>query len=338
MQPPVRTALSRTWPPSICKKKMEMINNGDHQPMFFLLELYLTSHLLEDVIPLVKLTFNNILEKKAPDLSFKDCQAFPSMEQKELAYDLIKKMLDFDPRKRPKIEEVKCHPIFWDSKQKVEFYEKANDHFHRLKRDDVECYDQHLKEFEEHKITINNVPGSLRTEEKYPLKKCGNIHELLIMIRNMHAQQKSESSKVCLGVSEDGGSRNYNEFLESLTGPYPRLLAHLYEFLRDKSIGKPKFSTDESAKFSAEVLSHQQNHNGEIIELKSENKPSGGAGETSNTRVGTSQVILNTLERCFQYSGCREVSSFIFTSATTLAIELRLHKMNGSRLALVSIV
>ncbi|CAK8682197.1 unnamed protein product [Clavelina lepadiformis] len=122
----------------------------------------------------------------------------------------------------------------------------------------------------------------------------------LATFRDQHALQKSESSKVCLGVSEDGGSRNYNEFLESLTGPYPRLLAHLYEFLRDKSIGKPKFSTDESAKFSAEVLSHQQNHNGEIIELKSENKPSGGAGETSNTRVGTSQDVKRLMAKALR--------------------------------------
>ncbi|XP_076801515.1 uncharacterized protein LOC143445974 isoform X1 [Clavelina lepadiformis] len=198
----------------------------------------------------------NLRKREIPKLNCADFSDLLSNEQKELAYDLIENMLAFDPEKRPIIEEVKDHPIFWDSEKKIKFYEKANEHFHRLKKHDVESYKQSLKDFEEHKITINNVPDSLRKEEDYPVKKCGNIHELLIVIRNMnqHAEQKeSAASRLLLGVSEDG-SRNYNDFFESLTGQYPRLLAHLNNFIR----GEPfcRKSTSNIVESSIENVSH----------------------------------------------------------------------------------
>ena len=59
-----------------------------------------------------------------------------SQEQKELAKDLIKKMfgfdqekkeVDFDPKKRPAIQLVKFHPLFWTSKKKIDFYKVGSD-------------------------------------------------------------------------------------------------------------------------------------------------------------------------------------------------------------------
>ncbi|XP_076809499.1 uncharacterized protein LOC143452421 [Clavelina lepadiformis] len=187
-----------------------------------------------------------IQDKKSPVLDFRECsaqhfKALPSKEQRELACDLIKKMLDFDPKNRPTIEKVKKHPFFWDSEKIFCFYKDANEHFHQLRKQNQENYQESLQRFAKYDITVDNIPEPLRDSnlEDFPIteKKCRNIHDLLNRIRDMneHANEKSEPSKLCLGVSEDG-SIDYGVFLSSLTGPYPRLLAELYGCLSEEAI------------------------------------------------------------------------------------------------------
>ncbi|CAK8682226.1 unnamed protein product [Clavelina lepadiformis] len=182
-----------------------------------------------------------IQDKKSPVLDFQECSGLPSNEQRELACDLIKKMLDFDPKNRPTIENVKKHPFFWDSKKKFFFYKDANECFHQLRRKNLEKYQESLQRFARFDISVDNIPEPLRDSnlEDFPIteKKCRNVHHLVNRIRDMneHATKKSEPSKLCLGVSENG-SIDYGVFLSSLTGPYPRLLAELYECLSEEAI------------------------------------------------------------------------------------------------------
>ncbi|XP_076825786.1 serine/threonine-protein kinase/endoribonuclease IRE1-like isoform X2 [Clavelina lepadiformis] len=196
---------------------------------------------------------HNIQQKASPDLDLLDSVDDLSQEQKELAKDLIKKMfgyhlekkeVDFDPKKRPTIQLVKFHPLFWTSKKKIGFYKEANRWFYNQSRKNAEKYQQALKHFEnEFDISINNVPSSLRSERKFPIKECGNVHQLLQkVIRNMdeHGDEKLAESMKLLGFLNNG-KRDYDKFLLTLTGPYPGLLAYLWWYLRDEEIEGPYY-------------------------------------------------------------------------------------------------
>ncbi|XP_076825840.1 serine/threonine-protein kinase/endoribonuclease IRE1-like [Clavelina lepadiformis] len=201
---------------------------------------------------------HNIQQKASPDLDLLDSVDNLSQEQKELAKDLIKKMfgfdqekkeVDFDPEKRPAIQLVKFHPLFWTSKKKIDFYKEANRWFYTQSRKNVEKYQQALKYFEnEFDISINNVPPSLRNERKFPIKECGNVHQLLQkVIRNMdeHGDEKLAESMELLGFLNNG-KRDYDKFLLTLTGPYPGLLAYLWWYLSDKEIEGPYYPMKDS--------------------------------------------------------------------------------------------
>ncbi|XP_076825835.1 serine/threonine-protein kinase/endoribonuclease IRE1-like isoform X2 [Clavelina lepadiformis] len=196
---------------------------------------------------------HNIQQKASPDLDLLDSVDNLSQEQKELAKDLIKKMfgfdqekkeVDFDPEKRPAIQLVKFHPLFWTSKKKIDFYKEANRWFYSQSPKNVEKYQQALKYFEnEFNICINNVPSSLRNERKFPIKECRNVHQLLQkVIRNMdeHGDEKSDESMELLGFLNNG-KRDYDKFLLTLTGPYPGLLAYLWWYLSDEEIEGPYY-------------------------------------------------------------------------------------------------
>ncbi|XP_076825823.1 uncharacterized protein LOC143471281 isoform X3 [Clavelina lepadiformis] len=201
---------------------------------------------------------HNIQQKASPDLDLLDSVDDLSQEQKELAKDLIKMMfgfdqekkeVDFDPEKRPAIQLVKFHPLFWMSKKKIDFYKEANRWFYSQSRKNVEKYQQALKYFEnECNISINNVPSSLRNERKFPIKECGNVHQLLQkVIRNMdeHGDEKSDESMKLLGFLYNG-KRDYDKFLLTLTGPYPGLLAYLWWYLSDEEIEGPYYPMKDS--------------------------------------------------------------------------------------------
>ena len=72
--------------------------------------------------------------------------------------------------------------------------QEANRWFYTQSRKNAEKYQQALKHFEnEFDISINNVPSSLRSERKFPIKECGNVHQLLQkVIRNMVRKYKSK--------------------------------------------------------------------------------------------------------------------------------------------------
>ncbi|CAK8679149.1 unnamed protein product [Clavelina lepadiformis] len=201
---------------------------------------------------------HNIQQKASPDLDLLDSVDNLSQKQKELAKDLIKKMfgfdqekkeVDFDPKKRPTIQLVKFHPLFWTSKRKIGFYKETNRWFYTQSRKNVEKYQQALKYFEnEFDISINNVPSSLRNERNFPIKECGNVHQLLQkVIRNMdeHGDEKLAESMELLGFLNNG-KRDYDKFLLTLTGPYPGLLAYLWWYLRDEEIEGPYYPTKDS--------------------------------------------------------------------------------------------
>ncbi|CAK8679105.1 unnamed protein product [Clavelina lepadiformis] len=164
-------------------------------------------------------------------------------------YDLEKKEVDFDPKKRPAIQLVKFHPLFWTSKKKIGFYKAANRWFYTKSPKSVEKYQQALKYFENKiDININNVPSSLRNERKFAIKECRNVHQLLQkVIRNMdeHGDEKSAESMELLGFLNNG-KRDYDKFLLTLTGPYPGLLAYLWWYLRDEEIEEPYYPMKDS--------------------------------------------------------------------------------------------
>ncbi|XP_076825032.1 uncharacterized protein LOC143470659 [Clavelina lepadiformis] len=164
-------------------------------------------------------------------------------------FDQEKKEVDFDPEKRPAIQLVKFHPLFWTSKKKIDFYKEANRWFYTQSRKNVEKYQQALKYFEnEFNISINNVPSSLRNERKFPIKECRNVHQLLQkVIRNMdkHGDEKSDESMELLGFLNNG-KRDYDKFLLTLTGPYPGVLAYLWWYLSDEEIEGPYYPMKDS--------------------------------------------------------------------------------------------
>ncbi|CAK8679189.1 unnamed protein product [Clavelina lepadiformis] len=201
---------------------------------------------------------HNIQQKASPNLNLLDSVDNLSQELKELAKDLIKKMfgfdqekkeVDFDPEKRPTIQLVKFHPLFWLSKKNIDFYKEADKWFYTQSIKNVDKYQQALKYFEnEFDISINNVPPSLRNERKFPIKECGNVHQLLRkVIRNLdeHGKEKSAKSNELLGFLNNG-KRDYDKFLLTLTGPYPGLLAHLWWYLRDEEIEGPYYPMKDS--------------------------------------------------------------------------------------------
>ncbi|CAK8679183.1 unnamed protein product [Clavelina lepadiformis] len=196
---------------------------------------------------------HNIQQKASPDLDLLDSVDNLSQEQKELAKDLIKKMfgfdqekkeVDFDPKKRPTIQLMKFHPLFWTSKKKIGFYKEASRWFYTQSQKNVVKFQQALKYFKnEFDIIINNVPPSLKNERKFPIKECGNVHQLLQkVIRNMdeHGDEKSAESMELLGFLNNG-KRDYDKFLLTLTGPYPGLLAYLWWYLRDEETEGPYY-------------------------------------------------------------------------------------------------
>ncbi|XP_076825852.1 uncharacterized protein LOC143471298 [Clavelina lepadiformis] len=164
-------------------------------------------------------------------------------------YDQEKKEVDFDPEKRPTVQLVKFYPLFWTSKKKIGFYKEANRWFYTQSRKNVVKYQKALNYFEnEFDISINNVPSSLRNERKFPIKECGNVHQLLQkVIRNMdeHGDEKSAESMELLGFLNNG-KRDYDKFLLTLTGPYTGLLANLWWSLRDEEIEGPYYPVKNS--------------------------------------------------------------------------------------------
>ncbi|CAK8679190.1 unnamed protein product [Clavelina lepadiformis] len=210
---------------------------------------------------------HNIQQKASPNLNLLDSVDNLSQELKELAKDLIKKMfgfdqekkeVDFDPEKRPTIQLVKFHPLFWLSKKNIDFYKEADKWFYTQSIKNVDKYQQALKYFEnEFDISINNVPPSLRNERKFPIKECGNVHQLLRkVIRNLdeHGKEKSAKSNELLGFLNNG-KRDYDKFLLTLTGPYPGLLAHLWWYLRDEEIEGPYYPMKSALHYCCFIVS-----------------------------------------------------------------------------------
>ncbi|CAK8679240.1 unnamed protein product [Clavelina lepadiformis] len=111
---------------------------------------------------------SNIEDKKPPSFEvFLECS-----EHKVLAFILIKSMLQVDPTKRPSIEEVFNHPLFWNSEEKINFFWGK-------------------KEFH---IKLENIPTPLKEEKKFPISKCENILDLVKMYK-MGVDQADEVDK-----------------------------------------------------------------------------------------------------------------------------------------------
>ncbi|XP_076817718.1 serine/threonine-protein kinase/endoribonuclease IRE1-like isoform X1 [Clavelina lepadiformis] len=198
---------------------------------------------------------SNIEDEKPPSFEvFLECFGFPTEEHKVLAFILIKSMLQVDPTKRPSIEEVFNHPLFWNSDEKINFYWTADDFLRDERKKSkkfettVKFFDSALvtfdiddKEKKEFEIKLENIPTPLKEEKKkFSISKCEDIFDLVKIIRDMdaHINEKKKISKEVLGYSGIGHC-NYDTFLDSLVGPYPHLLAHLFELLKRNNIKLP---------------------------------------------------------------------------------------------------
>ncbi|KAF8337115.1 uncharacterized protein EI90DRAFT_3044948 [Cantharellus anzutake] len=182
----------------------------------------------------------NIL-KDAIDLSWLERFGEEGIEAK----DLINKMLDARPRRRPDTAQCLVHPFFWTPGRRLTFLQDASDRFEIMQRDPPELGLQRLeagapdvvgndwsKKFD--KAFIENL-GKFR---KYNGR---SILDLLRALRNKkhHYQDLPENLKRHLGSLPDG-------FLAYFTRRFPALFLHVYYVIADgpwqeESIFRPYF-------------------------------------------------------------------------------------------------
>ncbi|CAG8538474.1 9792_t:CDS:2 [Dentiscutata heterogama] len=162
------------------------------------------------------------------------------------ARDLIERMIERDPKKRPKAGTVMIHPYFWSPSKRLSFLQDASDRFEIEERDPPSQLLQRLEQ------GVGKVIGSdwhkridkvfIENLGKYRKYDGTKIRDLLRALRNKkhHYQDLPEQVKRALGQIPDG-------FLLYFTSRFPNLMLHVYyviaefENLRNESIFKHYF-------------------------------------------------------------------------------------------------
>ncbi|KKA28349.1 hypothetical protein TD95_000240 [Thielaviopsis punctulata] len=139
------------------------------------------------------------------------------------AEDLIKAMLNANPKQRPPAHEVLAHPFFWSPKKRLAFLADVSDHFEKEPRDPPS---EALQELERHAPSVTKgdflraLPRefveSLGKQRKYTGSR---MLDLLRALRNKknHYEDMSESLKRTVGPLPDG-------YLSFWTVRFPMLL------------------------------------------------------------------------------------------------------------------
>ncbi|CAJ0631521.1 12653_t:CDS:10 [Entrophospora sp. SA101] len=166
------------------------------------------------------------------------------------ARDLIERMIERDPQKRPNAETVMTHPYFWSSSKRLGFLQDASDRFEIEERDPPSLLLQHL-EHEANKII--GLDWYKRMDKvfvenlgKYRKYDGAKVRDLLRALRNKkhHYQDLPVHVKRSLGEIPDG-------FLFYFTSRFPKLMLHVYyviaesEYLRNESLFKHYFEIPE---------------------------------------------------------------------------------------------
>ncbi|RHZ90011.1 hypothetical protein Glove_9g149 [Diversispora epigaea] len=167
-------------------------------------------------------------------------------EEGIMARDLIERMIERDPKKRPKTGTVMTHPYFWSPSKRLGFLQDASDRFEVEERDPPSTLLQRLEQNATHIISpdwykrIDRI--LVENLGKYRKYDGSRIRDLLRALRNKkhHYQDLPENVKRSLGEIPEG-------FLFYFTSRFPKLMLHVYyviaesESLRNESIFKHYF-------------------------------------------------------------------------------------------------
>ncbi|KAJ3221695.1 bifunctional endoribonuclease/protein kinase ire1 [Clydaea vesicula] len=167
------------------------------------------------------------------------------------AKDLIKRMIEKDPKKRPDAESVLMHPYFWTKQQRLSFLQDVSDRFEVEERDPPSA---NLKILER---GSNKVLGSdwyrridrilLDDLQKRRSYDGNSLRDLLRALRNKkhHYQDLPEKVRLALGDLPEG-------FLKYFTSRFPLLFLHVYyvihntKKLKEEGIFQPYFKPPEN--------------------------------------------------------------------------------------------
>ncbi|CAI2164694.1 7508_t:CDS:2 [Funneliformis geosporum] len=143
------------------------------------------------------------------------------------AKDLIMRMIERDPKKRPKAETIMLHPYFWSPSKRLGFLQDASDRFEIEERDPPSPL---LQRLEQGAVNIIGPDWYKRIDRvlvenlgKYRKYDGSRVRDLLRALRNKkhHYQDLPEHVKRSLGEIPDG-------FLFYFTSRFPQLMLHVY--------------------------------------------------------------------------------------------------------------
>lgn len=147
------------------------------------------------------------------------------------AKDLVRSMLDANPRARPQAHHVLAHPFFWSSKKRLNFLCDVSDHFEKEKRDPPS---EALLELESHSSVCGGdflkplgreFVDSLGKQRKYTGTR---MLDLLRALRNKknHYEDMSDHLKEVVGPLPEG-------YLSFWTRRFPTLLIECWNVVYD---------------------------------------------------------------------------------------------------------
>ncbi|KAI8807418.1 kinase-like domain-containing protein, partial [Cladochytrium replicatum] len=158
------------------------------------------------------------------------------------AKDLIKRMIQRDPKLRPDATTVLTHPYFWSPAQRLAFLQDASDRFEVEERDPPSPL---LRALERNNTKVIGPDWSRRLDKVF-LDNLGKfrkydgqlIRDLLRALRNKkhHYQDLPPEAKKAMGDLPDG-------FLNYFTSRFPNLLLHVFYVVAEDDGSAPGSST-----------------------------------------------------------------------------------------------
>ncbi|KAK9237133.1 hypothetical protein V1525DRAFT_404697 [Lipomyces kononenkoae] len=156
------------------------------------------------------------------------------------ARDLIERMLDRDPRKRPTANDVLLHPYFWSMEKRLNFLLEVSDRFEIEQRDppselleELESDPERVVYNDWYKRLDRSLIENLGKYRKYHTDK---VLDLLRALRNKkhHYQDLPPNVQTALGSVPDG-------FLAYFSQRFPNLLMHVYYVVKNNIQDEPHF-------------------------------------------------------------------------------------------------
>ncbi|KAF9683259.1 hypothetical protein SADUNF_Sadunf05G0194100 [Salix dunnii] len=146
------------------------------------------------------------------------------------ALDLFTRLLDPDPEKRPKVQGVLNHPLFWTSEKRLSFLQDVSD---RVELEDRENASELLHTLESTATMALNGKWDEKMEAafinnigRYRRYKFDSIRDLLRVIRNKshHYRELPQEIKELLGSHPEG-------FESYFSRRFPKLLIEVYKVI-----------------------------------------------------------------------------------------------------------